>query len=70
MVERFRRYHPDKIRHTDRMTDGQIRHPNMTTDGLTDTQSDSNIPPHIYTGQGVKKKSELLPGVNLIMLPM
>ena len=36
MVERFRRYRPDKIEHTDRLTDGHVR-----LDRRTDRQSDS-----------------------------
>ena len=36
MVKRFMRYRPDKIGHTDRMTDGQA-------DGGTDAQSNCNI---------------------------
>ena len=37
MVERFRRYRPDKIEHTDRMTDGHMY-------GRTDVQTDRVIP--------------------------
>ena len=42
MVEQFRRYRPDKIRHTDKRPDGQ---------------SESNVLPGIYKGEGgIKKK--------------
>ena len=37
MVERFRRYRPDKIEHTDRMTYGHMY-------GRTDVQTDRVIP--------------------------
>ena len=37
MVERFRRHRPDKIEHTDRMTDGHMY-------GRTDVQTDRVIP--------------------------
>ena len=37
MIERFRGYRPDKIEHTDRMTDGHMY-------GRTDVQTDRVIP--------------------------